>query len=198
MGKNKNLTFYNTFWALWETNKVYIKTVLTFLHTTWDLSTYHRLGNFAIDSGVLNVLVPAYPQIKIVPLWVPPNQNYMPFTLGTCISYRKFWTYRKSRKFVSLSENYHNFEINIFWKNRFKIRNCFGDISKPFWNLKQFRNKFFPKLWSNYPSYFSNSVLLNIYFELNLILFQIFLSQLLAHFVKQIIYYLFFVSMFNI
>jgi hypothetical protein len=25
-------------------------------------------------SGVLNHLVPPYPQIKIVPLWVPPNQ----------------------------------------------------------------------------------------------------------------------------
>ncbi len=30
-------------------------------------------------AGVLNLLVPAYPQIKIVPLRVPPNQNYMPF-----------------------------------------------------------------------------------------------------------------------
>ena len=30
-------------------------------------------------AGVLNLLVPAYPQIKIVPLCVPPNQNYMPF-----------------------------------------------------------------------------------------------------------------------
>jgi hypothetical protein len=30
-------------------------------------------------SGVLNLLVTAYPQSKIVPLCVPPNQNCMPF-----------------------------------------------------------------------------------------------------------------------
>ncbi len=30
-------------------------------------------------AGFLNLLVPAYPQIKIVFLCVPPNQNYMPF-----------------------------------------------------------------------------------------------------------------------
>ena len=30
-------------------------------------------------SGVLNLLVPTYPQIKIVLLCVPPNQNCMPF-----------------------------------------------------------------------------------------------------------------------
>ncbi len=29
--------------------------------------------------GVLNLLVPPYPQIKIVLLCVPPNQKYMPF-----------------------------------------------------------------------------------------------------------------------
>ena len=30
-------------------------------------------------TGVLNLLVLAYPQIKIVPLCVPPNQNCIPF-----------------------------------------------------------------------------------------------------------------------
>ncbi len=33
----------------------------------------------ASKAGVLNLLVPTYPQIKIVLLCVPPNQNCMPF-----------------------------------------------------------------------------------------------------------------------
>ncbi len=33
----------------------------------------------SFSAGVLNLLVPAYPQSKIVPLCVPPNQNCMPF-----------------------------------------------------------------------------------------------------------------------
>ncbi len=50
------------------------------------LSICYRQANEYYTSGVLNLLVTAYPQSKIVPLCVPPNQNCMPFAYPQIIN----------------------------------------------------------------------------------------------------------------
>ena len=44
----------------------------------FEFSVFEKLS-LLCRPGVLNLLVLTYPQLRIVPLWVPPNQNCNPF-----------------------------------------------------------------------------------------------------------------------
>jgi hypothetical protein len=100
--------------------------------------------------------------------------------LSTCISNKKFWTYQKSWKIGQILNNVSKFEMNIYCKYRFEIRNRFGI----FRNSKHFRRY---KIFNIPPSlYLSLSIsfvffCFNFFYCLSLFL-SIFLSFLPSFF----------------
>jgi hypothetical protein len=74
-----------------------------FLLLSFSLDDHFNIGRWislrtprCYKPGVLNLLVSAYPKIKIVSLCVPPNQNYMPFAYPQIKNYTQkgfFWVF---------------------------------------------------------------------------------------------------------
>jgi hypothetical protein len=64
-------------------------TIKLYCHRLPSVTKYPRLSrdlHALFKPGVLNLLVTAYPQSKIVPICVPPNQNCMPFAYPQIIN----------------------------------------------------------------------------------------------------------------